>query len=168
MLIIAIDPGTSKSAFVELDDAAVLRHGIQENAALLEYIRDQGASNSACLAVEMVACYGMAVGAETFETVYWIGRFIEAWERASGRTATRIFRKDIKLHFCGSARAKDANIRQAIIDRYGPGNELAIGKKKNPGPLYGVASHEWSALAVGVYHGDVSRTANSGCLVQSK
>jgi len=47
-------------------------------------------------------------------------------------------------------RAKDANIRQALIDRYGPGKDKAIGQKKTPGPLYGFKSHEWAALAVAV------------------
>lgn len=66
--------------------------------------------------------------------------------------AHRIFRRDIKLHLCNSVRAKDANIRQALIDRYG-GKEKAIGKKKSPGPLYGIKSHMWAALALAVtYH----------------
>ena len=65
-----------------------------------------------------------------------------------------IYRKDVKLHLCGSPRAKDSNIRQALIDRFGPGKEKAIGLKKTPGPLYGVKSHVWAALAVAVTHLD--------------
>jgi len=42
-------------------------------------------------------------------------------------------------------KAKDANIRQALIDKLGP-----VGTKKSPGPLWGVKSHIWSALAVAV------------------
>jgi hypothetical protein len=55
--------------------------------------------------------------------------------------------------------AKDANIRQAILDRFG-GKEKAIGKKANPGPLYGVKSHLWSALAVALYISDVPTSDN--------
>jgi hypothetical protein len=57
-----------------------------------------------------------------------------------------IFRKDIKLFLCGTMRAKDANIRQALIDKIGP-----QGTKKTPGPTYGIKSHTWAALAVAVF-----------------
>jgi hypothetical protein len=43
-------------------------------------------------------------------------------------------------------RAKDANIRQALIDKIGP-----QGTKAQPGPTYGIKSHSWAALAVAVY-----------------
>ena len=51
-------------------------------------------------------------------------------------------------------RAKDANVRAALIDRFGPSKRKAIGLKATPGPLYGVHSHMWSALAVAVTYGD--------------
>jgi hypothetical protein len=57
-----------------------------------------------------------------------------------------IYRKDIKLFLCGTMRAKDANIRQALIDKIGP-----QGTKAQPGPTYGIKSHSWAALAVAVY-----------------
>ena len=96
------------------------------------------------LALEMIACYGMAVGKETFDTCLWIGRFIQAW---GGKDFTLIYRKDVKLHLCQSMRAKDANVRQALLDKFG-GKEKAIGCKAQPGPLYGISSHLWAALAV--------------------
>jgi hypothetical protein len=49
-------------------------------------------------------------------------------------------------------KAKDANIRQALIDIYG-GNDKAIGNKKTPGPLYGIKGDLWAALAVAVTFG---------------
>jgi hypothetical protein len=99
----------------------------------------------------MVASYGMAVGATVFETCVWSGRFIERWlsGRAYRPQPDRIYRKEVKMHLCGSMRAKDANVRQALIDRYG-GKEAAIGKKANPGPLYGMSGDCWSALAVAI------------------
>src|SRR5690606_4735562 len=78
------------------------------------------------------------------------GRFIQACQAPS----TKVYRKDVKLHLCGSPRAKDANIRQSLLDRFGPGKEKAVGTKQNPGPLYGVKSHMWAALAVAVYWWD--------------
>jgi hypothetical protein len=90
----------------------------------------------------MIASYGMPVGASTFETCLWIGRFIEL-----ARTESRlVYRKDIKMHLCGSMRAKDGNVRQALIDLIGE-----QGTKKDKGPTYGISSHSWAALAVAVY-----------------
>ena len=58
----------------------------------------------------------MAVGAEVFETVHWSGRFTEAlWPTP----VVQLPRRAVKLHLCGSARAKDPNIRQALLDRFG-------------------------------------------------
>jgi hypothetical protein len=107
--------------------------------------------------IEMVACYGMPVGKETFETCVWIGRFIEAF---NGRTEY-VYRRDVKLTLCNSMRAKDANIRQAILDRFpatGGGRTPQVGTKAKPGPLYGVKSHAWSALAVGLAWLDMQKS----------
>jgi hypothetical protein len=101
------------------------------------------------LAIERVASYGMAVGKEVFETCEWVGRFDEAWHATSGRNASLIYRRDVKLHLCQSARAKDANIRQALIDRFG-----APGTKKAPGVTYGIKSHLWAAFALAVFAHD--------------
>jgi hypothetical protein len=58
-------------------------------------------------------------------------------------------RRAVKLALCGDSRAKDANIRQALIDRFG-GKDAAIGRKAAPGPLYGISRDVWSALAIAV------------------
>ena len=60
-----------------------------------------------------------------------------------------IERREEKLHLCDSPRANDSTIRQAIIDRFG-GKDAAIGKKKVPGPLYGISGDVWAALAVAI------------------
>jgi len=62
----------------------------------------------------------------------------------------------VKLHLTQTRRAKDANIRQALIDRYGPGKALAVGLKATPGPLYGLTGDCWSALAVAVTAADAA------------
>jgi hypothetical protein len=89
----------------------------------------------------------MAVGAEIFETVYWSGIFAQAFGLDS---VVRIPRKAVKIHLCGNMKAKDTNIRQAIIDRYG-GKDKAIGTKKTGyGVLHGFSADTWSALAVAI------------------
>ena len=151
--LLAIDPGTRESAWVSLGmDGTVHGFGKVSNLQMLAIVMSHGSVDDA-LAIERIASYGMAVGAEVFETCVWTGRFIQQWMHYSDMlhpSVVDVYRKDVKLHLCGSPRAKDANIRQALIDRYGPGKDSAIGTKKNPGPLYGVKADIWAALAVGV------------------
>jgi hypothetical protein len=146
--IIAIDPGNTMSAWCELVDGKPVMCGKFENKPLVGFLRHGDAGQATDpLAIEMIASYGMAVGREVFDTCLWIGRFMEAWE-ARGGTVKLIFRKDVKLYHCGTVRATDANVRASLLDRYGPGREIAVGTKRAPGPLYGIKGDEWSALAV--------------------
>jgi hypothetical protein len=153
--VVGIDPGPEQSAYVEFDGSRVWRRGIVANKELQDMISFLGQSP---IFIEMIASYGMAVGASVFNTCVAIG-WLECEANARGLKAQRVFRKDIKLHLCQSPRAKDANVRQALIDRLGP-----QGTKKQPGPTYGVKSHEWAALAVAVYGWDQTfgRTTKHG------
>lgn len=143
MRVLAIDPGTTQSAALVWDGATVSDAGIWPNRDLRDWL-NAPARLSQCnlVAIEMVACYGMAVGASVFETCVWIGRFCE---RAPFEPRM-IFRRDVKLHHCGSARTKDANVRQALIDKYG-----APGTKRAPGVTYRIKSHLWAAFAIATY-----------------
>ena len=169
-MITAIDPGTTQSAFVRAgfkhkSDNVLDIHSmdILPNEAMVEKLRSLNHFDD--VAIEMVACYGMAVGKEIFETCVWIGRFIEAVESnlSTGKRqpVTRVYRKEVKLTLCNSHRAKDANVRQALLDMYPPiggGKTPQVGTKNQPGPLYGVKSHLWSALAVAVVHAQNQET----------
>jgi hypothetical protein len=154
-MIFAIDPGPEESAFVFYADCTLGSFGKVPNVELLEMIHKHKFDITDTLVLEMIASYGMPVGSEVFETCVWIGRFSEAW----GPGVDRVYRQQVKLHLCGQARAKDANIRQALIDRFGPGKERAIGNKKAPGPLYGVTADVWAALAVAVTYADTQGVA---------
>lgn len=150
MIVHAIDPGTEQSAIVRFSGRGVEYADTVSNDNVIEYVARLGLTAgprySQCLVIEDIQSYGMAVGVETFRTVFWSGRFAQAW----GGAFHLLGRRDIKQHLCYSARATDANIRQALIDRFGPGKEKAIGKKACPGPLFGVKGHEMAALAVAV------------------
>lgn len=151
-MILAIDPGTEESAYVLISgpETGFKLHdkGKVGNLTLLSTIRSMRMDEDTHFVIEMVASYGMAVGKTTFETVFWIGRF---WEAAlgAGRMERLYRKKDVCMHLCQSTKAKDANIRQALIDRFGE-----PGTKNNPGLLYGVSKDIWSALAVGVTYRD--------------
>lgn len=153
MLIVGIDPGNVQSAYAVFNATKghVNEAGILPNEEFKNTIRRMAeypifGPTKFCL--EKVASYGMAVGETVFETVFWSGRFVEAI-RAAGHDTTRITRMEVKMNLCHNSRAKDANIRQALIDRFGP-----VGTKKNPGPLFGMAADKWAALAVAVTYAD--------------
>lgn len=144
-MILAIDPGPTESAWVlyDIDTGEVIDHGKQANEDV-SLLRGQHYT-----VIEMIASYGMPVGKDVFETCVWIGRFIER----SPVLAARLTRGTVKMHLCNSMRAKDGNVRQAIIDRYpatGGGKVPQIGTKAKPGPLYGISGDEWAALGVAI------------------
>lgn len=150
-MLIAIDPGPEQSAYVLYDTVNGTPAAFEKvpNQLLLDTLEPLVEQDGNTAAIEMIASYGMPVGAEVFETCLWIGRYAETFARL-GVPVRFVYRKDVKVHLCGSVRAKDGNVRQALIDRYGPGKELAVGRKATPGPLYGVSGDVWAALAVAV------------------
>lgn len=183
MLILGIDPGTRESGVAVLNLASgnpSWARPAVANDDVLDILRNGEWKEEIFLACEMVGHYGtgMSVGREVYETVVWIGRFQEAWE-SRGRRFQLIIRKEITAHLCRSVTAKDANVRQALIDLWG-GESLAIGGKKcpackgttkvgrgkaresclaccetpgwlsPPGPLCGISAHAWQALGVAV------------------
>jgi hypothetical protein len=151
--VLAIDPGNAESAYVLIDeDCRPVEFGKVPNDELridvLPPLLNGLHNDRDRVAIEMVRSYGMPVGAEVFETVVWIGRLFErslTW----GHRPHLIYRGDVKVHHCHSAKAKDANVRQALIDRFGD-----KGTKSNPGWFYGFKADVWQAMALAVYVAD--------------
>lgn len=158
--ILAIDPGTTESAWVLYKEGEILGFGKLPNAQVLLIVEELNADR---MAIEMPACYGMAVGKSVFETCRWVGIFQQAF--GLGKTHI-VYRKQqnkaegidgVCMHLCMNNRAKDSNVRQAILDRYpetGGGRVPQVGTKAQPGPLYGIATDVWSALAVAITFDD--------------
>lgn len=150
MMLIAIDPGNVESAFVRIDDQYKLyEHEKIRNEELVNRIYGY---SRICdqVVIERIASYGMAVGRSVFETCEWIGRFTQMAVEHS-LPVDYVFRIDEKMAICRDARAGDANIRRALIDRFAR-HDLRTGKgtKKNPDYFYGFAKDEWAAMAVAV------------------
>lgn len=159
MKLLAIDPGNEYSAFVLLDDSLhPLYHEKLKNEQLLEkWIPNLLRHGVTDLAIEMIASYGMAVGKSIFDTCMWVGRFWEACNAVSNKEL--IYRMEEKQALCHNSRAKDANIRQALVDRFAPNTPNGgKGSKKAPGFFYGFAADQWAAMAVGVTYCDLYRT----------
>lgn len=151
MVILAVDPGTEQSAYVAFDGTKIESHNIVSNADFLDRLTGGIHWEDPVLVIEQIESFGMPVGKEIFATVFWTGRFAQGWWP---RPHALLPRRVVKQYLCNSARATDANIRQALIDRFGPTTEKAVGKKATPGPLYGLKSHEFAALAVAVTYYD--------------
>jgi hypothetical protein len=140
MIILAIDPGTTQSGWVLFDGERAIRSGVEPNPDVLEIVRCHSAE---VLAVERFEARGMPMGEDSIETVIWTGRFVQAWRDPDAVRLVK--RREVKSHLCGTSKAKDPHVRQALLDTVGP-----VGKKAAPGPCYGVTSHAWAALAVAV------------------
>ena len=152
MKVFAIDPGTDKSAWVIYDSEGgqLIRAGIDQNVDLLKGLREENVESTwGVMVIEMIKSYGNVMGDSVLQTCVWIGRFSEACHL---HRIEYIHRKAIVTQLCHNSRAKDSNVRQALIDRFsaGKGETVAIGKKGAEGPLYGVKKDMWAALAVAV------------------
>ena len=164
-MILAIDPGNEQSGVVlirERDLKPIVAEKITNEELLDNLLMDryERLEESECInhvAIEMIASYGMAVGQSVFETCVWIGRFIQALEDNYYNDSLKfIYRKDEKMNLCGSMKAKDSNIVQALIDRFAPNTpNKGKGTKKEPGWFYGFKKDIWQAYAIAVTYYDM-------------
>ena len=159
--IFAIDPGNEESAYALLDrDLRPAMFAKTDNKSIMIQLEtycqlNEDVNMHPTVAIEMVACYGMPVGREVFETCVWIGRFIQCIEN-HGCKYKFIYRKDEKMNLCHSMRATDATITQALVDRFASGvSNHGKGRKDKRGWFYGFNHDVWQAYAVGVTYHDM-------------
>lgn len=151
-MILGIDPANEYSAFVvvENDLSAVVDKGKISNLELQEKISSWKAENYPIdhVAIEGIQSFGMPVGQTTFETCYFVGRLLQQFE-SLGIYPSLVYRSEEKMALCHSMKAKDSNIRQALVDRFAKDTpNKGKGTKKEPGFFYGFKSDIYSALAV--------------------
>jgi len=166
-MILAIDPGNVESGYALLGiNLKPIEKGKVKNEILLEDIKmdrfwyDSPKDEEDHIVIEKIASYGMPVGVEVFETCIWIGRFIQVI--GNGIEPRFIYRKDEKMNLCGSMKANDATIKQALVDRFAAGQKnYGKGTKKEPGWFYGFSKDMWAAYAVGVTYYDRYIAPNS-------
>jgi len=160
--VFAIDPGNEQSAWCIMNDQyELLDFNKQPNKdAIASLFRALPSVDN--VAIERVASYGMPVGREVFETCEWIGRFAQEAEKETD--VSYIYRKDEKLYLCGEMRAKDANIRAALIERFAK-HDLKNGRgtKANPDYFYGVKADIWAAIAVATTFLDMQKEKQYWC-----
>lgn len=154
MILFAIDPGNEQSAYCIMNEQYELIEFAKLPNKEVMNVMLQRMNALDIVVIERVASYGLAVGREVFETCEWIGRFTQ--EADKHVPISYIYRKDEKMCICGNMKAKDSNIRQALIDRFAK-FDLKNGKgtKKNPDFFYGVSKDIWAAIAVAVTQLDI-------------
>lgn len=154
-MILAIDPGSEKSAWLMWGDPVLHEYAIYKNTDFLFLLGSAylgvHPENPFRIADRLVIEYpqprGQRMTTQIVSTIFWIGRFVEAWQGPY----ELIDRKDVKMCLCGRTTAKDSDVRAAVIERFpatGGGKTPAIGIKASPGPLYGIRDDIWQALAV--------------------
>jgi len=167
MKVLAIDPGTTQSAYVlyDSDTRSIDKSGLVVNEELCSLVGLLGNPKYGVghMAIEMVKSYGNIMGDSVIRTCVWIGKFQHAWR---GDNFTELPRKTVVTELCGSSRAKDSNVRQALIDLFCEfynldDHKAAIGVKNAPGPLYGVKKDIWSALAVAIVWVELQKQQNN-------
>lgn len=141
---------------------------------LLQAARAVERSKHVRVVIEHIVPMGMPLGESTVSTAWLEGVLagvllrrksflpqdlaeVRGWLEASAVSRVEeVSRPHVKLTLAGSARAKDTNLRRVLLDWWavdGPSEqgyrtEPARGTASHKGPLWGVASHAWSALAV--------------------
>ena len=141
--ILSIDVGTSETGYCIVDKETYkpLQIGKISNEELLKIVKKEEYD---ILVYEEFQSYGMPIGVSTITSITWNGRYIQS---ALDRNIPifPIYRKEEKINICNSMKAKDSNIRQALIDRFG-----IVGVKKSPGWFYGFKKDIWSSYAIAV------------------
>lgn len=128
MIIIGIDPGPTSSGVVYYDaenKRVVKSVGEMPTETLLDELRLNSEHSVACEVIEAMYAH---VGAETVQTIIYIGRITEIlhhWDLPMMSLTSQ----HVKKVLCKSHQAKDPAVRQALIDRFG-GDSVALAKRK--------------------------------------
>lgn len=165
MRVLAIDPGSTKSGLCMINSKTY--SPIHAEKISNEEVLDLLPSPDTLVVIEMVGHYGtgMPAGKDVFDTCVWIGRFLQHFTDCKLHVR-QMMRRDVKLNLCGSARAKDGNVIQALVDRFASGQpNYGKGTKKAPGWFYGFKADVWQAYALGVTY--IDKQGESTCITSS-
>ena len=164
--IVCIDPGSETHGLVVLQTlgpkVGANRVEVAKKAATWEDIEWE-VSN---LAVDLrygralVACERVAPGQSSWtltKTSEIVGRVVQLHHMLTNghhraHPLHLLPRREVLrlLRVSGPGAQRDKLVRHCLIGLHGGDRKTAIGTKYHQGPLYGVSSHAWAALAVGV------------------
>jgi len=156
VIVLGIDPGPTNSGAVIYDSEArevLWSHKSITTSAALDLISEVSARFGLDLvAIERMQSYGIA-GSSLLRTAE-VGGMLHHCTSNLGLDVVWLYRREVLrgLDVTGKGN-RDSLVRQRLIEVHGGDRASAVGTKAKPGPLYGVASHAWAALAVAVVAG---------------
>lgn len=155
MNILALDVGTERTAYTLLNsNYEILSSDIISNEELLIEIKKMKEFAN-IFVFEEFASYGMPIGKTTMEAIKWNGRFIQKALDCGYKEIVPMLRKDVKINLCQTMKAKDTNIRVALVERYAKHDfKRGKGTKDNPDVLYGFKKDMYSSLAIATTYFD--------------
>ncbi len=179
MKLLAIDPGTTQSAYVLLNaDYQILSADKVDNALMVALIAEMPEITDIVIE-DMEPRYtsgdrsaaGAVMGTSTIQTLKWMGVF--TWQAAlRGLAVGWVFRRDERSAIIptkknglpplpkGAPAHADGQIRAALIQRFARHDKVnGKGTKANPDTFYGFRGDMWQAMAVGVTALDRMRRA---------
>ena len=173
--ILAIDPGTTQSAYCVLQpDYSIIAAAKVPNDDLHALIARGGMDEMVieCMEPRFLGgqkTAGQMIGAETYETCIWNGRYMEQAMQL-GMPVHRVYRSEERSRLIPSKRNKlpplpagagqtaDAQIRASLIQRFAKHDKKnGKGTTKCRDTFYGFAKDMWNAFAVGVVYLDRER-----------
>ena len=102
------------------------------------------------IAIERMQSYGIS-GSSLLRTSEVVGRLWQHALEIPGAKVELVYRREVLKHLDVTGKGnRDSLVRQRLIEMHGGCKQVAVGTKKNPGPLHGVSGHAWSALAVAI------------------
>lgn len=154
MKIMAIDPGTSQSAYaiISSDTLSPCEFAKESNDVVCQRMIDfcQTTDNAPIVVIERLTSMGQRVGGEVFQTCEYVG-YLTAYAQQNHADVYYITRKQEKMNLCNTMRCGDKEIRRALIERFAKFDKKSgKGTKKNPDWFYGFRADIWAAYAVGV------------------
>lgn len=147
LILLGVDPGQKTSGIVTLYDKGkdvpdIVDARIGANNSVLEQIQDGHGTKASTVVIELPVSHGTGQPASQafVDTCIWTGQFIQA-----AHLYATLPRHTVTSHLgCRG----DSQVRAYVIQRYMQAHHLQSVKETLHGPLAGVTSHSWSALAV--------------------
>lgn len=148
-VMLGIDPANINSAYCTIDEET--KRPIQfdkvPNERLRQMLRRQEIKFDE-VSIEDIQNMGLPAGRSLFDTAKEIGRQTEILE-GLGYEVEYVYRREEKIHICGSMKANDATIRRSLIDRFAEKDFLnGKGKKSDPDFFFNFRSDIWMAFCV--------------------
>lgn len=163
MKILAIDPGTTQSAYtvISADTFAPCAFAKEDNDVVCQRMIDfcRTSESTPIVIIERLTSMGQRVGGEVFQTCEYVG-YLTAYAQQNSASVYYITRKQEKKNLCNTLRCGDKEIRRALIERFARFDKKnGKGTKKHPDWFYGFHADVWAAYAVGVTWLDLTNSA---------